>query len=98
VADNASALETIEQLVVRDALVPPDALARARLARDETGEPLDAVITRLGLVSEQALAAACARALNVPLVDAAAMPEQPLAPDAISARFLRAQRLIPVAL
>jgi len=57
-------LGSLDQLVVERGLAPAETLARARLVRSETGEPLDTVLTRLGMVSEQALARAMRRLLQ----------------------------------
>ena len=46
---------SLDQLVLDRELVSPETLARARAVQSETGERLDAVLTRLGLISEIAL-------------------------------------------
>lgn len=76
--------------------MPDEAIARARLVESETGETLDKIVTRLGLISEDALAGALAKALGLPLIDAAGLPsENPDLPD-ISAAFLRDRRALPL--
>jgi general secretion pathway protein E len=87
---------TLDRLVVERGLAPAETLARARLVRSETGEPLDTVLTRLGMVSEQALATAIAEAAGLRIAAAADFPAEPLAGDRLSPRFLRDVRAVPL--
>jgi general secretion pathway protein E len=87
---------TLDQLVVEQGLAPAETLARARLVQSETGEPLDKVLTRLGLVSEEALTAAIARAMGLRIAGAGDYPAEPLASDRISPRFLRDARAVSI--
>lgn len=86
---------TLEQLVVDRGLATTEALVRARLVRSETGEPLDSVLTRLGLVSEQALASALAEATGLKIAAAADFPAKAIATAPLSAGFLRNARAVP---
>lgn len=96
VADVRSGRFTLEQLVLERGLVAPDTLARARLVCEETGEPFDTVLTRLGMLSEQALARAIAEACGLRIAAAADFPAEPLAADRLSPRFLRDARAAPL--
>jgi general secretion pathway protein E len=87
---------TLDQLVVERGLVPAETLARARLVQEGTGEPLDTVLTRLGMVSEKALASAMAEATGLRVASAADFPEHPIAADRLSPRFLRDVRAMPL--
>ncbi len=87
---------TLDRLVLERGLAPAETVARARLVQSETGEPLDTVLTRLGLVSEQALAAAIAEAAGLRIATPADFPAEPLAADRLSPRFLRDARAIPL--
>ncbi len=87
---------TLEQLVLERGLAPPDTLARARLVRGETGESFDTVLTRLGMVSEQALASAIAEAAGLRIALAADFPAEPVAADRLSPQFLRDVRAVPL--
>ena len=80
----------------RETDMPEEALARARLVESETGETLDKIVTRLGLISEDALAGALARALGLPLVDATSFPADSAAVPEVSAPFLRDRRAVPL--
>jgi general secretion pathway protein E len=86
----------LDELVVRRGLVAAETLARARMVQTETGERIDSVLTRLGMVSEQALAGALADATGCRLAEASDFPEQPLAGDVLSPRFLRDRRIVPL--
>jgi general secretion pathway protein E len=87
---------TLDSLILEQGLAAPEKLARAQMVQQETGEPLDTVLTRLGLVSEQALASAIATAAGVPIATAASFPAEPIAADRLSPRFLRDVRAAPI--
>ena len=89
---------TLERLVIERGLAPPETLTRARLVQSESGEPLDAVLTRLGLVSEQALASAIAEAAGMRIASIADFPAEPVAADRLSPNFLRDIRALPIRL
>ena len=92
-------LEGLEQVVSAQGLVGAEAFARARRVEAETGERLASVLTRLGLVSEQALAEALATATGLPIAGEGDFPAAALASDTpISARFLRDVKAAPMAL
>jgi len=73
-----------------------DALARAGEISAETGEKLEIVLPRLGLVSERALAEAFAAVLKLKLLTPADYPSTPLLEDRLKAKFLHDARVIPV--
>jgi general secretion pathway protein E len=87
----------LEQLVLERGLVAPETLGRARLVQTETGERLDSVLTRLGMVAEQALANAIADETGLPIAAAGDFPAEPILADAISVRFLRDVKAVPIA-
>lgn len=82
-------------MIDRD-LVTAETLARASAVQQESGERLDAVLTRLGLVSEQALAEAIAAASGLRLASADDFPAEPVEAQALSPRFLRVARIVPL--
>ncbi len=86
----------IDHLVGEGALEAA-AVERARRLAEETGERPDRVLFRLGLVGERTLAQALAATLNLPLATAADYPITPLGLAALSARFLREARAVPLA-
>lgn len=87
---------TLHRLVLERGLTPTETLARAALVQSETGEPLDSVLTRLGLLSEDALARALAEATGLKIASAADFPPEPVAADRLSPRFLRDIRAAPL--
>lgn len=87
---------SIDELVVARGLVARETLARARLVQAESGERLDSVLTRLGMVSEQALAQAISESTGLPLVGSAQFPREALAGDSLSPRFLRDVKALPL--
>ncbi len=89
--------DPIETILLDDELVAPEALGRARLVQAETGEPLDSVLTRLGLVSEQRLAERFAQASALPLAPAGALAAASATTSALSPEFLRAHRVVTLA-
>jgi general secretion pathway protein E len=86
-----------EDLVVAKGLVPPDAFARAKLVQAETGDAFDAVLMRLGLLSEDVLARSAAEAAGTPLLRDGDLPEAPPLLEGVPPRFLRSARAVPVA-
>jgi general secretion pathway protein E len=88
--------QSLADLVLERGLVPAETLNRARTVQAETGERLDAVLTRLGLISEAALAHAIAGATGLKLVGSDDFPKEPVEPEAISPRFLRDAKAIPL--
>ncbi|HWA04534.1 MAG TPA: ATPase, T2SS/T4P/T4SS family [Rhizomicrobium sp.] len=87
----------LEQLVLDRGLVAPETLTRARLVQAETGERLDSVLTRLGMIAEQALANAIAEETGLAIVSPTDYPPEPVLGDAVSVRFLRDVKAVPLA-
>ena len=87
---------TIDAVVRASGLLAPDTLARATMVQAETGERLEAVLTRLGLMSEQALAGALVKATGLPLVAREDYPAEPIVAAALSERFLRDVKVVPL--
>jgi general secretion pathway protein E len=84
---------TLESTLVARGIVNADAMARARLVRDETGDRLEAVLTRLGLVEERALGLLLSELSGLGLVDAQILAGAVPTSEA-TARFLRDQRAV----
>ncbi len=89
--------ESLQALLTARALLTPEALARAELVRAGSNEQLDIVLTRLGLMSEQALAQAMADDHQLKMLSASGFPAEAIAPDALSAAFLHDIRALPIA-
>ena len=72
------------------------ALDRAIRLRDSSGETIDQLLPKLGLVSERDVAQSIADTLGMPLVDAKSFPQDPVLEDKLSPRFLRESRILPL--
>jgi len=79
------------------AALSEDGLQRALLIQAETGERLDAVVTRLGLLSEDRVASELAAYTGLPVVDGSALPAQAIEGPGLSVDFLRETRALPIA-
>jgi general secretion pathway protein E len=88
---------SFEQVLVGRGLLSGAALERARRLEAESGERIDRIAAKLGLVSERDLAAAYAELIGSPVVAAADFPAEPVAPDRIKRMFLKEARVIPLA-
>ena len=69
---------------------------RAHRLADQTRTPVSAVLTRLGLVSEQALAKVLSDQLMLPLMQRSALVPDAAMPSDMSPDFLLARKLLPV--
>jgi general secretion pathway protein E len=87
----------LDQLVLERGLVAQETLNRARLIQAETGERLDSVLTRLGMIAEQTLASAIATETGLPMASSSDFPPERILGDAISPRFLRDVKAVPIA-
>lgn len=67
-----------------------------RLA-NETHEQTDILLTRLGLITEDALARLLSQLLGMPLVERNEYPESPLLENQLGINFLREYRVLPLA-
>jgi len=87
---------TLDALVLGKGLVQAETLARAQLVQEETGDRLEAVLTRLGLVSEQALAEAIGEAAGLPVAQPQEYPAAAPPMNDVSPRFLRDVKAAPL--
>ncbi|MFZ5792347.1 MAG: type II secretion system protein GspE, partial [Pseudomonadota bacterium] len=96
-ADNRDAFDAaLAERLVRGGKLEAQALERASRVRGE-GAGLIELLPKLGLVAEREVAAAAAEILGLPLLALRDYPAAPLLDGKVSARFLRARRLLPVA-
>ena len=99
--DRAQEVPEIDDLIgarlVAQGKLEQSALERAERARAESGERLDRVLTRLGLVGERDMAEAMAAELKLPILGADDYPEAPILDGLLSVRFLKNSRVLPVA-
>ncbi len=76
--------------------VAAEALSRAEQIAAESGERLEHVLTRLGIVSDKDLADALVAFLGLKLVTAADFPATPVLEERLRRAFLRDKQLIPI--
>lgn len=94
--DVAASEFSLEQRLLSTELLSSDGLERARRTQRESGERLEIVLTRLGLISEQALCHTLAAHYDIPLLQPEALPLQPLYLQSISLPFLKRSLVLPM--
>lgn len=82
--------------LVRQNVIDPVVLDRAYRATQKSGERLDRVLTKLGLLSDADLASALSRFLSMPQVLPTDVPSEPLLLEIIKAEFVRRNRVMPL--
>ena len=83
-------------MLAESGLVSGAALQRARRLEAESGERIDRIAAKLGLVSERDLAAAYAQLIGSPVLDPTDFPDEPVAAGRIGRAFLKQPRMIPL--
>jgi len=89
--------QAIGDILSSQGLLTGPALERAQRLEAESGERLDRIAAKLGLISDRDLARAYAGILGTPLVEPAEFPAAPVAPDRIGRAFVRRARVVPLA-
>ena len=84
--------------LLEEAILDEAEIGRARRAASLSGERFDAVLLKLGMVSEPALADALARHLDLPLFVPGEAPPGRILPDVLPYSFLAENRILPIAL
>lgn len=85
------------ELLVERGKLTADNLSRARSLHDKSGEKLDDILIKLGMVSERDMAEVRSLSFNLPLVNTDKYPEMPvLEEDTISPRFLKSAQVMPL--
>ncbi|MFN3616286.1 MAG: GspE/PulE family protein, partial [Rubrimonas sp.] len=95
-AEQDHAAARLAQHLRETGVADAEALARAGRVADETGERLDRVLVRLGLVGERAMAAALARLIDAPVAEPGSLTAAPDLLAALGGRFAQNARLIPI--
>ncbi|RIA46323.1 type II secretion system protein E (GspE) [Hephaestia caeni] len=95
--DDAAQPHGFEAMLRARASLSEDSLQRALLICGETGERLDSVVTRLGMLSEDRVASEMAAHTGLPVVDGSALPAQAVEGPDLSVDFLRGIRALPIA-
>src|ERR1700733_10754953 len=73
-------------------------LDRAVSAARKSGERLDRVLTKLGLIAEENLTVALSKFLSLPIVQARDIPLERVIPNVVAAEFVRRNRILPLSL
>jgi len=84
------------QYLLDKAKVAPEALTRAEQVAGESGERLEHVLARLGMVSDKDLAESLADYLGIKLVTAADLPSTPVLEERLRRTFLRDKQVLPL--
>ena len=96
--ENRTEFETaLGRRLVADGRIDAASLERAGRLCVESGERLERVLTKLGMVTERDLAVALAGELGVGLAQADDFPEHKVIEAEVSARFLRESQVVPIA-
>ncbi|KAA0570269.1 ATPase, T2SS/T4P/T4SS family [Azospirillum sp. Sh1] len=91
-----NALDRFAEALAEIGTVAPDDVVRAEQLAHDTGERLDRIALRLGLVSERDLVRAYSHHFGLPSVEATAFPDEPVLADRVNPRFLRHHRVLPL--
>ncbi|HEU0154956.1 MAG TPA: ATPase, T2SS/T4P/T4SS family, partial [Stellaceae bacterium] len=86
----------IESVLAQSGSISAAALERAKRLEAESGERIDHIAAKLGLVSERDLARVYAQLIGSPVVEPAAFPAEPVAADRLRRTFLKHARVIPL--
>ena len=97
--DPASLLERspLLDLLVEHRKINPREAERVNRLANETHEQIDILLTRLGLITEDALARLLSELLGIPLVNRGEYPDNPLLENQLGIKFLREYRVLPLA-
>jgi general secretion pathway protein E len=87
---------SIERLLLERGLLSVAALDRVRRLEADSGERIDRIAVKLGLVSESDLAVIYAELIGSPIVTGSDFPAVPVAIDRIRPLFLKQARMIPL--
>ena len=96
VADGAA--ESALDRLVATGLCDSIAIERARAVARESGVSCSQALIQLGLVSERALAESWASLLGASIATPESYPDSPVLPGRLRPRFLRAARVVPLAI
>ncbi len=95
--DSPEADKNFVGMLVETAMLPEEAVQRALLIARESGERLEAVVTRLGMISEDRLVAEMATYSGLDAIGNDAIPASAIDGPNLSLAFLRDMRALPIA-
>src|SRR5260221_1426836 len=87
----------IESVLTSRGLLSGAALERVRRLEAESGERIDLIAAKLGLVSDRDLAQAYASLLGSPVLTPTDFPAEPIELDRLRPAFLKRVRVLPIA-
>ena len=85
------------QLLIHGNKLDAAALERVRRLHERSGERVDRVLIKLGLISEHDMAEALAARFGLPLVQQSDFPEEPILDGQVSVQFLKQALVLPLA-
>jgi general secretion pathway protein E len=85
------------QLLIGAGKLSPTGLERAHRLRERSGERLDRLLTKLGLVSEHDMAEALAARFGLELAQAGEFPDEPVLDGRLTVQFLKQALVLPLA-
>jgi general secretion pathway protein E len=94
--DRISPELTVSQILIDRGRLDASGLERAQRLAEESGERLEPILTKLGLVSERDLAEAYCLCLDTSRLEARSLPQAPLPNVLLSRKFLRRARILPL--
>ena len=89
--------DAVVELLTSRGKLDDGGVQRAKRLQLGAGEHLHSLLIKLGVVSESDVAAALAQVLALPLVTPQDFPDQPLLDGALSPKFLKDSRILPLA-
>ena len=90
--------EDFEEFLAANNIIDRIVLDRARGAARSTGERLDRVLTKLGLIPDIALTEALAKFFSLKPVASGDIPREPIIPDIVTADFVHRNQILPLSL
>src|SRR5215469_11348759 len=94
--DRASFERSLAARLIDARKLEPSALDRAWRLRENGESPLEALLIKLGLVSERDVAETLSDLLDLPIIGAAEYPSVPILEGKISKKFLRQAAVLPI--
>ena len=91
-----SVARELTEILIQNGKIDRQGLDRAASLGNSTGERLDIVLTRLGLVSEVDMTQALAEHLGIPVAAIEHYPDAPVLPDTLAPNFLRRVGVVPL--
>ncbi|MGO4389321.1 GspE/PulE family protein [Microvirga sp. 2YAF29] len=95
--DSSAIVQSVIDLLIENGSLTPQSLTRGRRASEQNHERLDAVLNKLGLVTDHALTSAWASTTGLPVAEATDYPAEPILRDSLASSFLAHARVLPLA-